>query len=167
VMGHELTHGFDDQGRKFDGKGVMQTWWNDAASKAFDERAQCIDDTYAAIEIQPGVKLNGKLTLGENIADFGGIRQASLAYAAWTATNGAEPAVVEGLTNEQLLYVGYAQSWCSKSTPQYDALLATIDPHSPPKQRVNVPLAHLPSFWETFQCGEGTPMRAANVCEVW
>lgn len=167
VMGHELSHGFDDQGRKFDGDGVMREWWAPEVATRYDERTQCIVDTFDAIEIQPGVKLKGELTLGENIADFGGIKQAFMAYKAWAAESGGEPPIVDGLTNEQLLFVAYAQSWCTLSSPEIDALLATIDPHSPPKQRVNVPLAHLPAFWETFGCGEGTPMHAEQVCEVW
>ena len=106
-------------------------------------------------------------TMGENIADFGGIKQAYRAYQDWTARNGAETPVVDGMTNEQLLFVGYAQAWCSLSTPEIDKLLATVDPHSPPKYRVNVPLAHLPEFWEAYSCGEGTQMHAANACTVW
>ncbi len=167
VMGHELSHGFDDQGRKFDADGVMREWWAPEVATRYDERTQCIVDTYDKIEVQPGVKLKGELTLGENIADFGGIKQAFMAYRAWAAESGGEPAIVEGLTNEQLLFVAYAQSWCTISSPEIDALLATVDPHSPPKFRVNVPLANLPAFWETFSCGEGTPMHAENACEVW
>ncbi|MFV8751724.1 M13 family metallopeptidase [Nannocystaceae bacterium ST9] len=167
VMGHELSHGFDDQGRKFDGDGVMREWWAPEVASRYTERTQCIVDTYDAIEVQPGVKLNGKLTLGENIADFGGIKQAYMAYTKWASEGGGETPIVEGLTNEQLLFVAYAQSWCTISSPEIDALLATVDPHSPPKSRVNVPLAHLPAFWSTFSCGEGTKMHAENACEVW
>ncbi len=166
VMGHELTHGFDDQGRKFDGNGVMQEWWAPEVAERFEARAACIDETYSAIEVQPGVFLNGKLTMGENIADHGGIREAYTAYTTWNAANN-ENTGVEGVTNEQLFFLAYAQSWCSKATPQIEALLATVDPHSPPKYRVNVPLAHYPKFWEVWSCGEGTPMHAANACEVW
>src|SRR5690606_30842761 len=102
VMGHELTHGFDDQGRQFDGDGVMKEWWPAEVAARFDERASCIGDTYSAIEVQPGVKLNGDLTMGENIADHGGIREAFSAYNAHVVKNGAEAQAVEGLTNEQL-----------------------------------------------------------------
>ncbi len=167
VMGHELTHGFDDQGRKFDGDGVMREWWAPEVATRYDSQTQCLVDTYGAIEIQPGVQLNGKLTLGENIADFGGIKESFAAYTAWAAESGGETSIVDGFTNEQLFFVGYAQSWCSISSPQIDALLAKIDPHSPPKQRVNVPLSHSPDFWAAFSCGAGTEMHAATVCEVW
>jgi putative endopeptidase len=113
------------------------------------------------------VKLKGELTLGENIADFGGLKQSFMAYKAWEAEAGAEPQLIEGLTNEQLFFVANAQSWCSVSSPQYDELLASVDPHSPPKFRVNVPASHLPEFWTAFSCGEQTPMHAEQVCSVW
>ena len=171
VMGHELTHGFDDQGRKFDGSGSLTEWWNETAVKNFEERAQCVDNLYSTYEVQPGVKLNGKLTLGENIADFGGIKQAHRAYLRWAEANGEDPlaTAVEGLTAEQLMFVGFGQIWCSKSTPEVDKVLAKTDPHANPRYRINGPLSNLPGFWEAFSCEEGTPMHppAAQVCEVW
>lgn len=167
VMGHELTHGFDDSGRKFDGDGVMREWWAPEVAQKFEAQAQCVVQTYSALEVQPGVNLKGELTLGENIADFGGLKQAYIAYEAWVAEAGAEPVLIDGLTNEQLFFVATAQSWCSVSSPQFDELLASVDPHSPPKFRVNVPTSHLPEFWAAFSCGEGTPMHAEQVCSVW
>lgn len=167
VMGHEITHGFDDSGRKYDGKGVLTEWWAPEVSERFDATTQCIGETYSAIEVQPGAKLNAELTMGENIADFGGIKQAYRAYQLWTERNGAETPSVAGLSNEQLLFVGYAQAWCSMATPEIEKLLATVDPHSPPRYRINVPLAHLPEFWDAYGCTEGTPMHAQNVCTVW
>src|SRR5690606_15953175 len=167
VMGHELTHGFDDSGRKFDGDGVMREWWAPEVAAQFDAQAQCIVDTYSAIEVQPGVKLKGELTLGENIADFGGHKEAYDAYRQWVTESGAEPQLVEGLSNEQLFFVAMAQSWCTVSSPEFDELLAAVDPHSPPKFRVNVPMAHFSGFWEAFSCGEATAMHAENACSVW
>jgi putative endopeptidase len=167
VMGHELTHGFDDQGRKFDGDGVMREWWAPEVASKFEAEAQCIIDTYGAIEVQPGTKLKGELTLGENIADFGGLKQTYLAYQQYVAEHGAEPQLIDGLTNEQLLFVAMAQSWCSISSPEFDKLLANIDPHSPPKFRVNVPNAHFDKFWGAFACEPGQPMRPEPVCSVW
>jgi len=169
VMGHELTHGFDDSGRKFDGDGVMREWWAPAVAEQFEARTQCIVDTYSAIEVQPGVKLKGELTLGENIADFGGVKSAYVAYQHWVGENGPEPQLLEGFSNEQLFFVATAQSWCSVSSPEFDELLAAIDPHSPPKFRVNVPNAHFDGFWAAFSCAEGTPMHPApeQVCGVW
>jgi putative endopeptidase len=167
VMGHELTHGFDDSGRKFDGDGVMREWWAPEVAAKFDGQAQCVIQTYSALEVQPGVNLKGELTLGENIADFGGLKQAFLAYKAWEAEAGTEPQLIDGLSNDQLFFVATAQSWCSVSSAQYDELLAAVDPHSPPKFRVNVPASHLPEFWTAFSCGEGTPMHSEQVCSVW
>ncbi len=168
VMGHELTHGFDDQGRKFDGKGVLHEWWSEEASKKFDVQAQCVDDLYSNIEVLPGVKLNGKLTLGENIADFGGIKEAHRAYKDWAGANGGDKdAHVDGLTNDQLFFVAFAQGWCTHQTEEITRMRAMTDTHSPPKQRVNVPLSHFPGFWATFSCDEGTPMHPKDVCEVW
>lgn len=166
VIGHEITHGFDDEGRKFGPDGTMEVWWDDAATERFEEAAACITDTYAAIEVQPGAKLNGELTLGENIADFGGIKMAHSAYAQRVATQGAEQGVA-GFTPEQLLFVAYAQSWCSLATPEVEKLRARTDPHAPPRYRVNVPLAHLPAFGEAFSCDVGSPMRVEDVCSVW
>lgn len=167
VMGHELTHGFDDSGRKFDADGVMREWWAPEVSARFEERAECIVDTYSAIEVQPDTFVNGQLTLGENIADFGGLKESYAAYTAWTAEGEGEPELIGGLSNEQLFFVAFAQSWCSVSSPEFDKLMATVDPHSPPKYRVNVPLAHFPEFWDAFSCGEEQPMHSDQVCEVW
>jgi putative endopeptidase len=168
VMGHELTHGFDDEGRKFDAKGRLTEWWAPSVSEKFDSRTKCIEDQYGSYEIQPGLKLNGKLTLGENIADNGGIKEAFTALHNYEATHpdAAKPAV-EGLTNDQLYFVAFAQTWCSLATPEIERVLVTVDPHSPPKFRVNGPLSNFSKFAETFQCAEGTPMHPANACEVW
>jgi endothelin-converting enzyme/putative endopeptidase len=168
VMGHELTHGFDDEGRKFDAQGRLTEWWEPSVSEKFETRAQCIDDQYTSYEVQPGLKLNGKLTLGENIADNGGIKQAYNAYKAYEAAHpGSEKPAVEGLTNDQLLFVGFAQTWCSLATPEIERVLVTVDPHSPPRFRVNGPLQNYSQFWETFSCGDGTAMHPAKPCEVW
>ena len=164
VMGHELTHGFDDQGRKFDAHGRMAEWWTPAVAKAFEERAACIEEQYAAYEVQPGVHLDGKLTLGENLADNGGIR---LAWKAWSALG--DDASLPGLelTPQQLFFVAFAQTWCTVASPEYEKLAATVDPHSAPRFRVNGPLSNLPAFAEAFGCSEGTPMNPREKCRVW
>ncbi len=164
VMGHELTHGFDDQGRKFDARGRMADWWTPSVAAAFEERAACIEHQYAAYEVQPGVHLDGRLTLGENLADNGGIR---LSYAAWSGLgdDGRLPGL--DLTPRQLFFVAYAQTWCTVATPQYEKLAATVDPHSTPRFRVNGPLSNLPAFAEAFGCAEGTPMNPRERCRVW
>jgi len=167
VMGHELTHGFDDQGRKFDPTGKLSEWWEPAVSSNFEQRAKCVSDLYSTYEVQPGLKLNGKLTLGENIADLGGIKQAYGAYKKWAAQNPDKDQGVPGLTNDQLFFVGFAQTWCSIQTPEIERMLVTVDPHSHPRYRVVGPLSNFPEFARAFQCGEGTPMRPKDVCEVW
>ncbi|MBK8236521.1 MAG: M13 family metallopeptidase [Deltaproteobacteria bacterium] len=169
VMGHELTHGFDDQGRKFDGAGTLRQWWAPEAGERFEERAACVEQLYSGYEVQPGVHLSGKLTLGENIADFGGIKDAHRAYLQWASEHGVDPhsEAMDGLTHEQLFFVSFGQIWCSKSTPETDQVMALTDPHSHPRYRVNGPLANLPEFSQAFACEPGEPMRPQNTCEVW
>ncbi|MCA9663076.1 MAG: M13 family metallopeptidase [Myxococcales bacterium] len=167
VIGHELTHGFDDEGRHFDADGVLREWWEPQAQAQFAARAQCIERTYSAIEALPGLPINGRLTLGENIADFGGIRLAYDAYQRRVRERGDEPQLLADLSNEQLFFVAFAQGWCSLASPEITRLLTTVDPHALPEFRVNVPLRHAPGFWQAFACEPGAPMRAAEVCEIW
>jgi predicted metalloendopeptidase len=168
VMGHELSHGFDDTGRKFDGQGRLTAWWGADVVGRFEARAGCVEQLYGGYEVQPGLRLNGKLTLGENIADLGGIRQAHGAWRAWaTAHGGDEEPAVEGLTNEQLLFVSFGQIWCTHATPEAERALVLTDTHSHSRYRVNGPLSNFPAFWDAFSCEEGTPMHPAAVCEVW
>jgi len=168
VVGHELTHGFDDEGRQFDASGNLTDWWTPADGKEFERRAQCVVkqfDEYVSVE---DVKLNGKLTLGENIADLGGVKLAFAAYQASRAGKGPE-APVAGFTPEQAFFVGYAQSWCTAIRPEYARLRAATDPHSPPRWRVNGPLSNLPEFQQAFSCAAGSRMVRAGEsrCEVW
>lgn len=167
VVGHELTHGFDDDGRKFDGAGKMHEWWAPEVAERFEERAACVVEQYGGYEVE-GTALNGELTLGENIADLGGIKQAYRAYVAWVEANGAE-ADVAGFTPEQLVFLGFAQSWCSEATPEYAVMQATVDSHSPAQYRVHGSLVNTPEFGEAFGCEVGSPMRPSEdeICEVW
>jgi endothelin-converting enzyme/putative endopeptidase len=162
VMGHELTHGFDDQGRKFDGQGRLRQWWEAQAVERFETQATCVEKLYDGYEVQPGLTLNGKLTLGENIADLGGIKQAHSAYVGW-----AKGREIGELTREQLFFVAFGQLWCTTSTPEIERVLALTDTHSHSRYRVNGPLSNLPAFWDAFACTEGEPMRPRNTCEVW
>jgi predicted metalloendopeptidase len=168
VVGHEITHGFDDQGRKFDPRGELREWWEPAVAASFETRAQCVDDFYSGLEVEPGVHVNGRLTLGENIADIGGVKQAYEAYRIRQSRHGEpEEAAVPGLSDEQLFFVAYAQVWCGVATPEEERLRITTDPHSPPQFRVRGTLANVPQFARAFSCAEGTPMNPAERCEVW
>jgi len=163
VVGHELTHGFDDQGRQFDGDGNLKDWWSPADATAFKERADCIVDEYSGFEATPDVHLNGRLTLGENSADNGGIR---LAYMAMM-DDLASKVKVDGYTPQQRFFLGYAQIWCGNATEQALRLQAQTNPHSPGKYRVDGVVSNMPEFGEAFGCAVGQPMRKANGCRVW
>ncbi len=167
VVGHEITHGFDDNGRKFDPTGQLRTWWEPEVAERFEERAQCVQKQYSAYEVQPELYINGKLTLGENIADLGGIKLAFKAYQAWSKAATVPDPVLEGFTSEQLFFVAFAQSWCTLETPESERVRITTDSHSPPRFRVNGSLSHFPAFAEAFSCEPGTPMRVEPACEVW
>lgn len=165
VMGHEVTHGFDDDGSKFDAQGRMKAWWPEDVRKRFDERTSCVVDQYNGFEVSPGLNVNGQLTLGENIADIGGAR---LSYRAYKAVQGKVPAAgMPGLTDDQLFFVSMAQSWCAVASPEYEKMRVLSDPHSPNRFRVNGSLANVPEFAQAFGCAEGTKMRPKNACEVW
>ncbi|XP_068601189.1 endothelin-converting enzyme 2b [Brachionichthys hirsutus] len=167
VMGHELTHAFDDQGREYDKEGNLRPWWQNSSLEAFRERTECMVDQYSRFHAN-GEHVNGKQTLGENIADNGGLKAAYHAYRSWVRRNGEEttlPAV--NLTNDQLFFVGFAQVWCSVRTPESAHEGLVTDPHSPPRFRVIGTLANSPDFSRHFQCSDGTPMNTGTRCEVW
>jgi endothelin-converting enzyme/putative endopeptidase len=171
IIGHELTHGFDDEGRQFDAQGNLKDWWTESDAKAFEERAQCIVDEYSAFTVVDDVKVNGKLTLGENTADNGGLRLALMAYLA-TATAGAagQPASdrsVDGFMPEQRLFIGFAQIWCENSRPEAIRLRVQTNPHSPGRFRTNGAVSNMPEFAQAFSCKPDTPMVRANACRVW
>jgi endothelin-converting enzyme/putative endopeptidase len=165
TVGHELTHGFDDEGRQFDAQGNLRDWWTPEDGKEFEKRAACISNQYSNYTIIDDIKINGKLTLGEDVADLGGLL---LAYMAWkqdTKNQKLEP--IEGLTPEQRFFVGYGQSWCGKVRDESKRLRATIDPHSPEKYRTNGVVSNMPEFQEAFHCKAGSPMVNQNRCRVW
>ena len=167
VMGHELSHGFDDSGRKFDPQGRMVEWWDPGAAERFEKAAACVSEQYSGYEVQPGVPLNGELTLGENIADNGGIKVTYRAYKAWEASHGTPEANVAGFNPDQLLFLSFAQSWCAIIRPETERVLVMTDPHSAPHFRVNGPLSNLAEFGQAFQCAKGTPMQPTESCTVW
>jgi len=167
VVGHEFTHGFDDQGRKFDGDGVLHEWWEPDVAAKFESAAKCVDDAYSKFEAEPGVHVNGSLTLGENIADLGGLKEAYSAYKAWEGRHGVQQAAVPGLTNDQLLFVSWAQVWCTLETPESLRRRVTVDPHSPGAIRAYAAPMYNPAFREVFGCKEGDAMVPAQACTVW
>ena len=164
VIGHEMTHGFDDQGRKYDGSGNLRDWWTPADAAEFEKRAACIANEYSGFTAVDDVKLNGRLTLGENSADNGGIRIALMALK--DVLNGKTDKV-DGLTPEQRFFVGYGQIWCENSASEERRNRAMTDPHSPGRYRVNGVLQNLPEFREAFSCKAGQPMVSENACRVW
>jgi putative endopeptidase len=165
TVGHELTHGFDDEGRQFDAQGNLRDWWTADDGKEFEKRASCISDQYSGYTIVDDVKINGKLTLGEDVADLGGLL---LAYMAWKAdTAGQTLAPIDELTPDQRFFVGYGQSWCGQSRDETKRLRATVDPHSPEKYRTNGVVSNMPQFQEAFHCKAGSPMVNQNQCRVW
>jgi endothelin-converting enzyme/putative endopeptidase len=168
VMGHELTHGFDDEGRQYDALGNLRDWWTQPASQEFDHRAACVSDQYDGYVAVDDVKLNGKLTLGENIADMGGVKLAHAAYLASRAGRPPDPPVA-GFTPDQVFFLAFAQSWCTVRRPELARTYAAVDPHSPPRWRVNGPLSDLPDFAQAFSCPAGSAMvrTEARRCALW
>src|ERR1700688_2221978 len=165
TVGHELTHGFDDEGRQFDAQGNLRDWWTEEDSKEFVKRASCISDQYSTYTIVDDIKINGKLTLGEDVADLGGLL---LAYMAWkddTKNQKLEP--LDDLTPDQRFFVGYGQSWCAQTRDETKRMRATVDPHSPEKYRTTGVVSNMPEFHEAFHCKAGSPMVNQNRCQVW
>jgi predicted metalloendopeptidase len=166
-MGHELVHGFDNSGRGYDKNGIMHQWWNNETIIGFEKASECIVDQYSKYSIE-GDHLNGKQTLGENIADNGGLRAAYNAYNEWTKINGEEkPLPLLGLNHRQLVFVSFAQTWCSKSTP--DAMHNSIltDMHSPPRLRVIGTISNSNEFAKAFNCPINSNMNPLKKCILW
>ncbi|MCE1229785.1 MAG: M13 family metallopeptidase [Firmicutes bacterium] len=156
VIGHEMTHGFDDSGSQFDAEGNLKNWWTEADKKAYQARTDLVVKQYDAYEPLPGEHVNGKLTLGENIADLGGLK---IAYAAWKKSLGDKPApVMEGFTGEQRFFLGAAQVWRNHIRNEALSVRLKTDPHSPGRLRVIGPLSNLPEFFEAFGCQDGDAM---------
>jgi len=165
TIGHELTHGFDDEGRLFDARGNLKDWWMKDDAEAFKERAQCIVNQYSQYTIVDDIKINGKLTNGEDIADLGGLVLAWMAWKAETAGKALEPR--EGFSPEQRFFIGYAQWACENDRPENLRVKALTDPHSPGTYRVNGLMVNMPEFERAFSCKAGQPMVGVNRCRVW
>jgi putative endopeptidase len=165
VIGHELTHGFDDQGRQFDAQGNLRDWWTEQDGKAFEQRAECLVKEYSSFTAVDDIKLKGELTLGENTADNGGVRLAYMALVSSLA--GKEPPKRDGFTPQQRLFLGYAQIWCENRSDESARMLAQVDPHSPGEFRVNGVVSNMPDFQQAFACKVGQAMVRRPACRVW
>jgi putative endopeptidase len=169
VIGHELTHGFDDQGRKFDPQGNLRDWWTETDGKEFEKRVSCVADEYSNFVAVDNMKLNGRLTLGENTADNGGARIALAALEHMIADDktGKEGQSIDGYTPQQRFFLGFGRVWCEKQRPENLRLQVTTNPHSPGKYRVNGVVQNMPEFQKAWGCKAGQPMVAENACHVW
>src|SRR5262249_51711338 len=157
VIGHELTHGFDDQGRKFDPQGNLRDWWTDQDAKEFEKRASCVADEYSSFVAVDDLKLNGRLTLGENTADNGGARISYNALEKQIADDktGKLSQKIDGFTPEQRYFLGFARVWCELRRPEVARQLVLTDPHSPGKYRVNGTVQNMPEFQKAWSCKAG------------
>jgi len=167
TIGHELTHGFDDEGSQYDAKGNLKNWWKEEDRKKFDERTKCVSDQYSSYVVVEDVHINGRLTMGEDVADLGG---EILAYMAWGEANaGKDLQPVDELTPEQRFFIGFAQWDCANERPEDQRVRAQTDPHSPPEYRINGVVVNMPEFGAAFSCKAGQPMvkPPEKVCHVW
>ncbi|GBM20157.1 Neprilysin-1 [Araneus ventricosus] len=169
VIGHEMTHGFDDKGRQFDKEGNLKQWWNEATVRRFRERAQCIIDQYSSYVLEDiGLNINGKMTQGENVADNGGLKQAYRAYKKWVKRHGEEPLLPGlNLTHDQLFFLNYAQIWCGSMRPEDALSKVRSSVHSPGPIRVLGPLSNSYDFAKTYSCPVGSRMNPKKKCSVW
>ena len=168
VIGHELTHGFDDQGRKFDPKGNLRDWWTAEDGKEFEKRVSCVADEYSSFISVDDLHLNGRLTLGENTADNGGARIALMALHDLMAQSKQDPdKKIDGYTPDQRFFLGFGRVWCQNISPELSRMLVRVDPHSPGRWRVNGTVRNMPEFQKAFGCKAGQPMAPENACHVW
>jgi endothelin-converting enzyme/putative endopeptidase len=165
TIGHELTHGFDDQGRQFDAKGNLRDWWTKDDATKFQSRADCVSEEYSSFIVVDDIRINGNLTMGEDVADLGGTL---LAYIAWKAANkGKELPAIDGLTPDQRFFIGMAQWACSNERPEDLRANAITDPHSPDMYRINGVVANMPEFRSAFSCKAGQAMVREKACKIW
>ncbi len=165
TIGHELTHGFDDEGRQFDAKGNLKDWWTKTDAAEFQKRADCVIAEYSGFTIVDDIKINGKLTIGEDAADLGGTL---LAYIAWKAANkGKDLQPIDGFTPDQRFFIGMAQWACGSERPENLRVGAITNPHSPNEFRINGVVSNMPEFQSAFACKVGQPMVRENACKIW
>jgi len=167
VCGHELTHGFDNQGRHYDYTGKLHDWWSEDSAIHFQQKADCFVRQYSSYEVQPGLHLNGSFTLGENIADNGGIKEAWLGYKSVIGNDGGKLSIVPGITNDELFFIEFGQIWCFKMTPEYERLWVATNSHSTPKYRVIGAISNSVEFAQVFKCGNSSKLNPPNKCKIW
>ena len=167
TIGHELTHGFDDEGRQFDAQGNLKDWWTKDDAAGFEERLKCVQDQYAEYVVVDDIRIQSKLTSGEDVADLGGTLIAYLAWQKAVAKSGQKLQPVDGFTPEQRFFIGFGQWACENNRPENQRVSALTDPHSPGKYRINGIVANLPEFARAFSCKPGQPMVREKVCKIW
>lgn len=169
VVGHELTHGFDDEGRKFDAQGNLKDWWTTDDAKGFEQRTDCLVKEYGGFVAVDDLHVNGKLTLGENTADNGGLRLAWMALLADAVSKheSLDTKTANGYTPKQELFLGWGQNWCASERPEFLRLTAQTDVHSPDRVRANGVVVNMPEFRQAFGCKVGQPMAPEKMCRVW
>jgi putative endopeptidase len=169
VIGHEIVHGFDDQGRKFDGQGNLRDWWTPEDGKQYDQRAKCISTEYTQELPELGVKQDGLLTLGEDTADNGGLRISLMALESVLKAQGKtlDDVGPDGRTARQRFFLSYAFSWCASVRPEVARNQVVTNPHSLPKYRINNVVSNMPEFQKAFGCKKGQPMVREVACRVW
>jgi predicted metalloendopeptidase len=167
VIGHELTHGFDDAGRRFDADGNLRDWWQKKDAEEFKKRADCLVNEYSGFKPLPDANLNGRLTLGENGADNAGIRLAFMALTAGLENGSVDKQKLDGYTPEQRFFLGFAQIWCENTRPEFSRNSVRTDPHSPGRFRVDGVVQNMSEFAKAFGCSAGQPMVSAHACRVW
>ncbi len=165
VIGHEISHGFDDEGSRFDGQGNLHEWWTADDRKSFDEHAGCVVKQFDAFEVEPGLHQNGKLVLGESIGDLGGL---AIAYAAYEKSiEGHRPKDIDGFTPEQRFFLGWAQVWGTNMRPEFARLQTNTNPHPLPQFRANGPISNMEAFAKAFGCKKTDPMVREQPCKIW
>ncbi|VDO82054.1 unnamed protein product [Haemonchus placei] len=171
VIGHEVSHAFDDQGGRYDELGNLNDWWDTETAEKFTEKTRCFVRQYSSVKVaEAGIHLNGQLSLGENIADNGGVKTAFNAYKAWRSnTSMEEPALpgFQNFTSEQMFFLAYANNWCSVVRPKHYVQIIMTDVHAPSKYRATIPLQNRIEFAQAFNCARGTPMNPEKKCQVW
>ncbi len=167
TVGHELTHAFDDEGRQYDGDGNLRDWWQKKDAEEFERRAQCVRDQYSQYTIVDDIRINAKLTSGEDIADLGGVILTWIAWEEQTKTMQLKTA--DGLTPEQRFFVGFAQWACANERRENQRVNTVVNPHSPPKYRINGVVANMPEFSKAFTCKSGKALykKPEDICKVW